>query len=440
MESHGETIRQREERRGEVVGGPTRGGAAIAMIGLGGIGMFFARDALGSARLADALQHSLVTSLLSTVLVSLIGAPLAWHIVRGRRALISGSIIGGAALIPPSVIGVLASTIVADGWCDASVAIVMAQCVAATPFFVVPLAYAFARVNDELLLCARSLGATPLRVFFRVTLPQAWPMAALGLVAAWARAIGELGATVFVAPAGSALPVAILAAADGEDAGAARALAFIFCVLVGVVDRKRRVVVLGGRPMSARIDVQLRRPEGSSIAVALTIDAVTVLIGPRGAGKTTVLHLALGALCADAGHIALDGRVLFDSQRRVNIAIEDRRVAYIPRGLALFEHMSARANVEFAVRWGRADQRAREAERWLRGLGIERCGPRRPRELSGTERLRVALARAMATDPALLLFDEPLDAIEAPERAPRAPIPRRLVVPRAVACAGRDAG
>jgi molybdate transport system ATP-binding protein len=169
--------------------------------------------------------------------------------------------------------------------------------------------------------------------------------------------------------------------------------------------------------VSERLEVRVvKRLPGFTLDVAWTAgDGVAVLFGPSGAGKTLTLQCLAGLLRPDAGRIVVDGRVLFDTDG-VDVPPQARRVGYVFQGYALFPHLSVAENVGFGLRdRPRAERQARTA-RVLERLGLADLGARRPRELSGGQRQRVALGRALATDPALLLLDEPLSALDAPLR------------------------
>jgi molybdate transport system ATP-binding protein len=170
--------------------------------------------------------------------------------------------------------------------------------------------------------------------------------------------------------------------------------------------------------VSERLEVRVvRRLPGFTLDVAWTAgDGVAVLFGPSGAGKTLTLQCLAGLLRPDAGRIVVDGRVLFDSTTAVDVRPQARRVGYVFQGYALFPHLSVADNVGFGLRdRPRAERAARTAE-VLDRLGLADFAGRPPRELSGGQRQRVALGRALATDPALLLLDEPLSALDAPLR------------------------
>lgn len=140
------------------------------------------------------------------------------------------------------------------------------------------------------------------------------------------------------------------------------------------------------------------------------------LVGPNGAGKTTLLRLLAGAHRPTSGVIKVSGRTLFDSNTTVDVSPERRRVGYVPQGYGLFPNMSALDNVAFglvAASGWRARRAGRERAQAL--LDEMECGELAsalPHELSGGERQKVALARALAIAPEVLLLDEPLAALD----------------------------
>ena len=133
------------------------------------------------------------------------------------------------------------------------------------------------------------------------------------------------------------------------------------------------------------------------------------LVGPSGAGKTTVLRAVAGLVRPESGRIVLDGEVLFDAASGVALPPEDRRVGFVFQDYALFPHMSVEQNVAYGSRNGTGEL--------LERFGIAHLARARPRELSGGERQRVGLARALARDPGVLLLDEPLSALDPHTRA-----------------------
>jgi molybdate transport system ATP-binding protein len=146
-----------------------------------------------------------------------------------------------------------------------------------------------------------------------------------------------------------------------------------------------------------------------SLRLSLEVEATIALVGPSGAGKTTVLRAIAGLVRPASGRITSGGEVWFDDGRDVMLAPDRRRVGLVFQDYALFPHLSVRRNIEYA--------RRHTADEYLDRFAIRHLERARPAELSGGERQRVALARALARDPEVLLLDEPLSALDAHTKA-----------------------
>ncbi len=144
------------------------------------------------------------------------------------------------------------------------------------------------------------------------------------------------------------------------------------------------------------------------ISSRLSSDAVAVL-GPSGAGKTSLLEALAGLRPTTEGRIAIEGEVLLDTARGVRLPPERRRIGYVPQDACLFPHLDVRRNVRFGMRGHDRQSLFDEA---VAILEIAPLLGRYPETLSGGERQRVALARAIAIRPRLLLLDEPLAAVD----------------------------
>jgi len=157
---------------------------------------------------------------------------------------------------------------------------------------------------------------------------------------------------------------------------------------------------------------------GLTVDVDITVvKGVTVLFGHSGAGKTTILRAIAGTLTPDEGRIALDETLYFDSATSINVPIRKRRVGYVFQDHTLFPHMTAEENVLYGSRARTAaESRARIADLFAM-LSIEQTAGRYPHELSGGEQQRIAVARALASDPRIMLLDEPLSAVDEATRA-----------------------
>ncbi|HXM52392.1 MAG TPA: ABC transporter ATP-binding protein [Candidatus Binatus sp.] len=156
------------------------------------------------------------------------------------------------------------------------------------------------------------------------------------------------------------------------------------------------------------LDVQLAVAAGELVAV----------LGPNGAGKTSLLRALAGLLPLSAGRVTLDGVVLEDPVEGIRVPSERRPIGLVFQDYLLFPHLSVLENVAFGLR-ARGMARAAaidEARRWLDRVGLPAEGDRRPVSLSGGQAQRVALARVLALNPALLLLDEPMAALDASTR------------------------
>jgi len=138
----------------------------------------------------------------------------------------------------------------------------------------------------------------------------------------------------------------------------------------------------------------------------------TVLFGPSGAGKSTLLDCIAGLVRPDEGTIRMGEEIFFDAERRISLAPQKRGIGYVFQSLALFPHLSVEENAGFGLAGMTAGERRERIERILRVFHIWELRGRRPGELSGGEKQRVALARSVVTQPRLLLLDEPLTGLD----------------------------
>jgi molybdate ABC transporter permease protein len=393
----------------------------------------------------------------ATFFLGMIAARLMYDVRGGFRAWIDG-ILTLPLVLPPTVVGFFLLLIfgrrsfigralehvgitIAFSW----PATVIAATVIAFPLMYRTTLGAFEQVNPTLLEAARSLGASEWVVFHRVLLPLAGPGVIAGTVLAFARALGEFGATLMLAgniPGRTqTMPIAIFSAAEGGDMHAA----FLWVVLIVVVslaiirllnlEKKTRsmaraepdlpktefpeqlpaaVVPVRDTTSAVTLDVDLeRRLENFTLRIALGArNGAVGLLGPSGSGKSMTLRMIAGLSMPDRGRIVLNGRVLFDSAAGRNVPAASRRIGVVFQDYALFPHLTVAENVGFSLAHMRKDERRARIWNQLESMGIAELADRYPRQISGGQRQRVAIARCMAMEPDALLLDEPFAALD----------------------------
>jgi molybdate transport system ATP-binding protein len=181
---------------------------------------------------------------------------------------------------------------------------------------------------------------------------------------------------------------------------------------------------VGGEVISAMLTARARlerlRAGSPPFLLDVSIEVspgITILFGPSGAGKSTLLDCIAGLARPDAGRIAAGEEVLFDSQAGLNRPPQSRRIAYVFQTLALFPHLSAEENVAYGLDGLPHGEPVARVGEILKAFRVEKLRARKPPEISGGERQRIALARSLVTQPRVLLLDEPLTGLDAELKA-----------------------
>ncbi|MBM7865570.1 ATP-binding cassette domain-containing protein [Heliobacterium gestii] len=166
--------------------------------------------------------------------------------------------------------------------------------------------------------------------------------------------------------------------------------------------------------MELSVDIEKRFP-GFSLQVSFaTAGEPLGLLGASGSGKTMILRSIAGIVTPDRGRITLNGRVLFDSEKGINLPSRQRRVGFLFQDYAVFPHMTVAENILFGLHYldiPQQEQRRRLEEKIVQ-FQLEGLADRFPGQLSGGQQQRVALARALSVDPDALLLDEPFSALD----------------------------
>ena len=177
------------------------------------------------------------------------------------------------------------------------------------------------------------------------------------------------------------------------------------------------------------IEIEVTRRLGEfrlDVAFSTDTQGITALFGRSGAGKTCIVNMLAGLLTPERGRIAVNGQVLFDSAARLNVPPERRRLGYVFQESRLFPHLNVRGNLEYGMRLVKRRERRITFDEVVEVLGIGALLTRRAHRLSGGEKQRVTIGRALLTSPRLLLMDEPLASLDGARKNEILPFIERL--------------
>jgi molybdate ABC transporter permease protein len=428
------------------------------------------------------LWISLQTSFVATIFAFFSGIIIArWMLIyQGKgRGFIDG-ILTLPLVLPPTVVGFLLLLLfginspVGQFLMGLGVTIifswpatVIASTVVAFPLMYKTVLSAFEQVETDFINSARTLGSPEWRIFWQIILPLAWPGVVGGTILAFARALGEFGATLMLAGSipgrTQTIPIAIFFAAEAGNMRKALIWVLVMVAIsLGVIAAinswstaqrpakalKRKThtftkkilnfLIFGqfqdtakhhysyqGSSLENRenpgpprtepeliVNLQKQLPD-FTLDVDFTADKNPLgLLGASGSGKSMTLRCIAGLETPTQGRIILNGRVLFDSDRQINIPSRRRRVGFVFQNYALFPHLTVAQNIGFGLQDLPKSERPRRVAKYLDMMQLTGLGDRYPHQLSGGQQQRVALARALVSEPEALLLDEPLSALD----------------------------
>jgi molybdate transport system permease protein len=405
------------------------------------------------------LWISLKTSFLATLITFFLGVAAAYWMLgyRGKGKSIIEGIFVAPLILPPTVVGFLLliffgkygpigkllepfNLTIVFTWYGAAIAAM----VVSFPLMYKTSLAAFQQIDANLLRVARTLGAKEFTIFWRVSLPLAIPGILAGATLAFARALGEFGATLMIAgniPGQTQnIPMAIYFAMENGDiqeawfwAIAIVSVSFSGIILTNVLQAQKHQINLhhDGKHEPVKLENQscavLSNDSHSGLSIdiekqlasfhlqiAFTTDHQPLgLLGSSGAGKSMILRCLAGIETPTKGKIILNDRVLFDSEQGINIPIRDRKIGFLFQNYALFPHLTVAQNIAFGLPQESSNSNVKiEVEKQLIAMELQGLGDRYPHQLSGGQQQRVALARALASQPEALLLDEPFSALD----------------------------
>ncbi|MEY3827536.1 MAG: hypothetical protein RLZZ148_2356 [Cyanobacteriota bacterium] len=405
------------------------------------------------------LWISLKIAFLATIIAFFAGTLAAYlmYSYRGKGKGIIDGIFTLPLVLPPTVVGFLLLLLLGRNsplgqvMIEAGMSViftwqgaVIAATVVAFPLMYKTVLGAFEQVNLDLINAARTLGARNSRIFWQILLPLAWRGVVAGTILAFARALGEFGATLMLAgniPGKTqTMPIAIFFASEGGNMQEALAWVLLMIAialgsisainhysssqssylswwssLVGYwVMNRQGTENIFPQTLEKGLWIDIKKSlSGFSLDVAFTSDNSPLgLLGASGAGKSMTLRCIAGLETPDTGQIILNGRVLFDSDKGINLSCRQRRVGVVFQNYALFPHLTLAQNIAFGLQNISKKERQQRIQYFINLVELEGLENRYPYQLSGGQQQRVALSRALAIQPEALLFDEPLSALD----------------------------
>src|SRR6476469_9471217 len=388
------------------------------------------------------LAISLITAVAATLITGCLGTVAAWWLFnyKGQRKAWLDGLFTLPLVLPPTVVGFLLLLLfgkhgpigqvfhsfglnIVFSWA----ATVVAATVVAFPLMYRTTLGAFEQVDADLCQAARTLGASEWRIFWRILVPLAWPGMLAGLILSFARALGEFGATLMLAgniPGQTqTIPTAIFFAV--EQGNRFQALVWVVVVvaiaLVTIANLNywsrrpysywltSRTQGFNQAPLAESNKLDLARgtrqlvPGGTTpllepqLAIAISKQLVNFslsfnctvgrsplgLLGASGSGKSMTLRCIAGLETPTSGRIVLNGRVLFDAERQIDLPCQQRQVGFLFQNYALFPHMTVGENIAFGLPNLPKSERAKRVARYLSLMQLQGLEQRYPQQLSG---------------------------------------------------------
>ncbi|MBE9191835.1 molybdate ABC transporter permease subunit [Gloeocapsopsis crepidinum LEGE 06123] len=410
------------------------------------------------------LWISLKTALFATLITFFIGIIAAYWMLeyQGRwKSLIEGIFVS-PLILPPTVVGFLLLLLFGKNGVlgkileQLNISIVFTWYAAVITAIVVsfPLMYktalgAFEQIDPNLQRAARTLGASESTVFWRITFPLANKGILAGTTLAFARALGEFGATLMLAgniPGETqTLPMAIYFAVEAGAMNEAWLWSLVILAIslsaISAVnfwqefEKNRGKQKSSGRITNYQLPItnyqlpvnnsgliaDIQKQLGNfqlNVSFSANNQQALGMLGASGAGKSMILQCIAGIETPTKGRITLNGKLLFDSEQRINIPTRDRHIAFLFQNYALFPHLTVGKNIAFGLPKNTPKaQIKQQIAAHLAAVQLPGIENRYPHQLSGGQQQRVALARALASQPEVLLLDEPFSALDTHLRA-----------------------
>jgi len=390
---------------------------------------------------------------------------------RGKRRGIIDAILISPLVLPPTVVGFLLLLLLGKNSAlgkfldQININLIFTWQAAIITSIVVsfPLMYrttlgAFEQIEPNILMAARTLGSSEWSIFWQVMIPLAYRGIVAGTILAFARALGEFGATLMLAgniPGQTqTMPLAIFFASESGDYQTALIwvlilLSISLSVIIIVnfwaeskhVRQSRNAATRSPNSQKKYITDQanfnLKNPTklngmtvdnlfvdiekhytSFTLDIAIKNDQTPLgLLGASGSGKSMTLRCIAGLEKPDRGLISINGQTWFDARKKINLPSCQRRVGFVFQNYALFPHLTVRQNIAFGLQKLQPQERQQRVNAKIEQMQLQDLENRYPSQLSGGQQQRVALARALVIEPEILLLDEPFSALDSQLRS-----------------------
>ncbi|MFM7441342.1 MAG: molybdate ABC transporter permease subunit [Snowella sp.] len=422
------------------------------------------------------LWISLKTAGLATMITFFLGLIVAQGMFnyRGKAKSAIDALLISPLVLPPTVVGFLLLLLLGQNspvgqffrQINLNIIFTWQAAVLTSTVVAFPLMYrtslaAFEQIEENIILAARTLGASEWRIFWQVLIPLAYQGIMAGTILAFARGLGEFGATLMLAgniPGQTqTMPLAIFFAA--ESGNYQQALFWVFILLflsIFVIisvnfwtnsQQIKRIVKSKKREENNNLDicpnthsdrirddskinfiphteytfgnfnqvfVDIQKNYGDfSLNINLEVHNKPLgLLGVSGSGKSLTLRCIAGLEVPDRGFISINNQIWFDARHKINIPSYQRRVGFVFQNYALFPHLTVRQNITFGVQNLPLIEQIEQVDFQLQQMQLQDWEDYYPVQLSGGQQQRVALARALVMNPEILLLDEPFSALD----------------------------
>ena len=422
------------------------------------------------------LWISLKTAGLATMITFFLGLMVArWMFnYRGRAKSAIDALLISPLVLPPTVVGFLLLLLLGQNspvgqflrQINLNIIFTWQAAVLTSTVVAFPLMYrtslaAFEQIEENIILAARTLGASEWRIFWQVMIPLAYRGIIAGTILAFARGLGEFGATLMLAgniPGQTqTMPLAIFFAAESGNYQQALfwvlillSLSVFVIIAVNFWSESRQIKKITKstkRERNNHLDISphthldLSRDDSNinlipdteytfgnfnqlfvdiqknygdfSLDINLEVHNKPLgLLGVSGSGKSMTLRCIAGLEVPDRGLISINNQIWFDARHKINIPSSQRRVGFVFQNYALFPHLTVRQNITFGVQNLPLIEQIERVDFQLQQMQLQGWEDYYPVQLSGGQQQRVALARALVMNPEILLLDEPFSALD----------------------------